>query len=315
MQVIEVSGLPPQSDESVVLAIGKFDGIHIGHRAILQRAKAYQGPRDELAVMSLWPHPAWVLGRQQDYERSLTPFAEKVRRLEEQGVDRLYKVTFSRTYAGISAEDFVYKHLSRLRLKGVVVGEDFHFGAGGRAGAGTLKRLCADLSIPVTIADHVEEHGVKVSSSQIRSHIMAGRVDAAEALLGRPYCIHGEVVHGDKRGRQIGFPTANLKETDLYVLPGPGVYAVSVAVVQEGTNEQNWFGVMNAGVRPTVDGKTFQMEVHLLDFKGDLYGETLEVSLLGRVRGERKFPDVAALKQKIGQDIETVRQLFGLTQD
>ncbi|QQE80848.1 bifunctional riboflavin kinase/FAD synthetase [Alicyclobacillus sp. SO9] len=315
MEIFEISKIPPESTTAMVLAIGKFDGIHIGHKAILQRAKTYQSQADDLAVMSLWPHPAWVLGGQKAYERSLTPFGEKVRRLEEQGVDKLYSVQFSTEYAKISAQEFVREHLSRLKLKRVVVGEDFHFGAGGKADVADLTRLCEDIGIPVTVVDHVEEHGIKVSSSQIREHITAGRVDAAEALLGRSYCIHGRVVEGDKRGRTIGFPTANLQETDLYVLPGSGVYAVSVALVQEGYNEQNWFGVMNVGVRPTVDGTKFQMEVHLLDFTGDLYGHIIEVSLLGRVRDEQKFESIEALKEQITRDVKTVREMFGLVQD
>jgi len=313
MQVIEVSKLLPKTEGCMVLAIGKFDGVHVGHKAILRKAKSRLQPGDTLAVMSLWPHPAWVLGGQKAYERSLTPFPEKVRLLEEQGVQRLFTVNFTPEYAKIAAEEFVFQHLSRLSLRCIVVGEDFHFGAGGEADATVLTSMCKELGVPVEVVPDVEEQGIKIASSQIRKHILAGRVDAAEALLGRPYVLRGEVVHGDARGRQIGFPTANLADNGDYVLPGNGVYAVSVALLDGGASKHNWFGVMNVGMRPTVDGLTFQMEVHLIDFSGDLYGRDVEVTLLGRVRDEQKFAGIQELQAQIRRDIEAVRQLFGLS--
>ncbi|CAM3901957.1 bifunctional riboflavin kinase/FAD synthetase [Alicyclobacillus pomorum] len=315
MHVIEVEGAPPASDQPMVLAIGKFDGVHIGHQAILERAKEQQGTQAILGVMCFWPHPSWVLARKEGYDRWLTPFEEKVRRLESHGVQRLYHVHFSRAYASTTAEEFVHRHLAKLSLTHVVVGFDFRFGKGGVADANKLAALCREVGIPVTVVNPVEENGTKVSSSQIREHLAAGRVEAAEALLGRPYSFVGKVVSGDKLGRQIGFPTANLAELDEYVLPGTGVYAVMVEVLGESDDSVrgNWFGVMNAGYRPTVGGKEFRLEVHLLGFDGDLYGKQLRVSLLRRVRSEKKFQGLEELRRQIADDVTFSKQMLGLT--
>lgn len=309
MEVIEVTACPPHSDRGQVLAIGKFDGVHIGHQAILREAKHHVGSC-ELAVMSFAPHPAWVFARKAGYDRSITPFPDKLRLLQSYGVDRLYDVQFSHEYAATPAQTFVSEHLSVLRLQRVVVGFDFRFGKGGTADAGDLTYLCRGIGVPVSVVQPVEENGVKVSSTQIRAHLEHGRVEAAEALLGRPYTIVGTVVHGDARGRQLGFPTANLADTGEYVLPKPGVYAVTVEIV-DGDTSSHWFGVLNAGVRPTVDGTSFRIEVHLLGFAGDLYGHTLRVSFLRRVRDEMKFAGLDALKQQISEDVAYVKSMLG----
>lgn len=313
MHIIDVEGAPPNSQEPLVLAIGKFDGVHIGHQAILAEAKAHQEPSAALGVMCFWPHPMFVLANREGYDRWLTPFAEKVRCLEALGVQRLYHVHFSERYAATTAEEFVQQHLTQLNLRHVVVGFDFRFGKGGVADAYQLRELCKRIDIPVTIVNPIEENGMKVSSSQIRQHIANGRVEAAEALLGRPYSVVGEVVTGAKLGRQIGFPTANLGGLDEYVLPGPGVYAVSVEIPDEdGEARKNWFGVMNAGYRPTVDGTDFRLEVHLLGYNADLYGKRIRVSFLRRVREEKKFESLDALQQQIARDVAFTRQMVGL---
>lgn len=310
MEIIQVTGLPPQSDEPMVLCIGKFDGVHIGHQKILETAKGILGTA-KLAVMSFWPHPAFVFGRGQGYDRAITPMQEKARQLSAEGVQRLYAVEFSLAYSDIAAETFVHEHLGRLRLNGLVVGTDFRFGKGGTGTAQTLTALCNPLGIPVYIVQPVEENGVKVSSSQIREHLEQGRLEAAEALLGRPYTVEGVVVHGDARGRLLGFPTANMGLSEPYVLPASGVYAASVAIRDSDSDrEEHWFGVLNAGVRPTVAGKEFRIEVHLIDFDGDLYGKRIRVSFLRRVREERRFESLDALQTQIGLDTAFVRQVF-----
>lgn len=310
MERIPVTGGPPPSDESLVLAIGKFDGVHIGHQAILSAAKSDLASA-RLAVMSFWPHPTYVLTGQADYARLLTPAEEKARLLEQQGVERIYEIHFTPEYATTPAETFVLEHLAKLRLKRVVVGADFRFGRGGKATVSDLKELCARIGVPVTVVNAVEENGVKVSSSQIRRHLSNGRVEAAEALLGRPYAVVGVVEHGDAMGRQIGFPTANLGRFDDYVIPQNGVYAASVAMT--GTAEaRNWFAVVNVGTRPTVGGESLRVEAHLLGFAGDLYDATLRLSFLRRVRDERKFPGLDALKAQIGEDVRFVKQMLGM---
>ncbi|KPV39877.1 hypothetical protein AN477_22355 [Alicyclobacillus ferrooxydans] len=316
MDVIEVTGIPPVSDERQVLAIGKFDGVHIGHQEILRQARACSNG-ERIAVMSFWPHPAWTLAGKAGYDRALTPKYEQARLLEGFGVSRQYRVEFSKEYAGTSADEFVSVHLSRLNLAGIIVGVDFTFGKGGQATVEDLERLCRVIGVPVHVVTAVEENGIKVSSSQIRSHLVQGRVEAAEALLGRPYAVTGQVAHGQELGRKLGFPTANLEGIDEYVMPATGVYAVSVQVLGRNGEESEaggntWFGVLNAGVRPTVDGTRFQVEVHLLDFSGDLYGQSIRVSFLGRVRDEQRFSSLDALKEQIAKDTESVRRLFGI---
>lgn len=318
MDVIEVTGRPPVSSTPLVLAIGKFDGVHIGHQAILRQAQSELNGAS-LAVMTFWPHPAWVLGGKDGYERALTPYAEKVKLLESFGVDRMYAVQFSRDYAAIAADTFVYEHLRALNLQRVIVGADFRFGRGGNAGVGELESMCQDIGVPVTVVGQVEENGIKVSSTQVRGHLAEGRVEATQALLGRPYAVQGRVAYGQALGRTIGFPTANLDETAAYVIPATGVYAVSVQVVDpmDGATSdnkavQNWFGVLNAGTRPTVDGATFRIEAHLFNFSGDLYGKYLRVSFLRRVRDERKFPSVELLREQIQRDVKAVQAMLGL---
>lgn len=311
MRVIDVNGQPPVSVEKQVLAIGKFDGIHIGHQAILHTARRdLQGA--SLAVMSFSPHPTYILSGNEEYRRLLTPHPDKVRILGQQGVKTLYEIQFSKAYAATSAEQFVKEHLAPLNLQRVIVGADFRFGQGGKADVQVLKRLCGEIGVPVSIVEQVEENGLKVSSSQIRAHLAAGRVEAAEALLGRPYMISGEVVHGDKIGRTIGFPTANLGKTEEYVLPLSGVYAVSTEIVNKDGASHNWFGVVNAGRRPTVDNHQFRIEVHLLGFSGDIYGETLRISFLRRIRDEQKFSGIEALKMQIAKDCELAKSMLGL---
>jgi len=313
MQVVYVEGKPPKSAHAQVLAIGKFDGVHIGHQAILSVAKNVLGSDDKLSVMTFTPHPALVLSGKSTYARNLTPEREKVRQLESFGVHTLYFVNFTAEYAATSAETFVHEHLAELHLSRIVVGSDFRFGQGGKADVNVLKQLCSDLEIPVTVVEPVEQSAVKVSSSQIREHLEAGRVEAAEALLGRPYAITGTVVEGEKLGRKIGFPTANLGQTDDYVLPAAGVYAVAVELIDpKGAARQHWFGVANAGVRPTVAGTSFRVEIHLLGFSEDLYGKRLNVSFLRRIRSEQKFRDVETLKLQIAKDVAAAQLMLGI---
>lgn len=309
IEVIRLHGAPPQSDDKQVLAIGKFDGVHLGHQSILRQVKNIAGDA-KVSVMSFWPHPAWALGGKAGYDRSLTPETEQARLLNFSGVNRLYRVRFSPEYAKTTAEEFVGNHLSRLNLSGVVVGFDFSFGQGGKATAEDLRQLCAKIDVPVYVVGAVEENGLKVSSSQIRAHLEKGRVEAAEVLLGRPYTVEGLVEHGKKLGRTIGFPTANLTNVDEYVMPAQGVYAVTVQMARD--SSKTWYGVLNAGTRPTVDGTKFQMEVHLFNYTGDLYEESLRVSFIRRVRDEKRFNGIEELKAQIGRDVESVREMFGL---
>lgn len=312
MQSFEVHGLPPESHIPQILAIGKFDGVHIGHQSILDEARylvAKSGAR--LSVMSFEPHPAYVLTGNEAYLQMLTPRAEKLRILAQHGVDAYYAVEFNEVFKSMEPEEFVRSYLVRLQVQHVVVGRDFRFGRNSAGDTETLKRFAAMCNMTVHVVSPIADQGAKVSSSQIRSHLAQGRVESATALLGRPYTMTGTVVHGDKRGRQIGFPTANIGDIEAYVMPKGGVYAVSVIVATDDGSSIHGFGVLNAGTRPTVAGTDFRLEVHLLGFAGDLYGKTCRVSFLHRIRDERKFHGLDELKAQINQDCETVGKLLG----
>ncbi|MCL6637340.1 MAG: bifunctional riboflavin kinase/FAD synthetase [Alicyclobacillus sp.] len=329
MQCIEVIGRPPAAAAPQVLALGKFDGLHMGHQAILRAAQAEAAAQAaELAVMSFWPHPAWVLAQVPGYDRALTPLPEKARLLAALGVQRLYWVRFTEAYARIPATEFVEQHLAALRLAGVVVGPDFRFGQGGRADADDLIRLCTRLGITVRLVEPVTDGLGKVSSTRIREHLAKGQVEAAAGLLGRPYTVAGEVVHGDALGRTLGFPTANLSGLDAFVLPAAGVYAVRVEVYNSpppatdgcvavtthlllGQPVLCAAGVLNVGFRPTVGGRNLRLEVHLLGFQGDLYGRYLRVSFLQRLRAERKFSGLDELRRQIAEDVTAAARVLG----
>ncbi|MFX4302139.1 bifunctional riboflavin kinase/FAD synthetase [Alicyclobacillus tolerans] len=300
-----------------VLAIGKFDGVHIGHQAILAKARAElasDSRAGQVAVLSFQPHPTYVLTGDEQYLRLLTPLPEKTYWLEQFGVERLYLAHFNQVFMNTSPEEFLANYLLPLGAKSIVVGHDFRFGQGGRATAEELAKLCQPHNIPVNVVHHVEENGIKVSSSQIRKHLQTGRVEAAEALLGRPYGVTGLVETGDKRGRELGFPTANIGKLDSYVLPKRGVYVVAVDTAPYATSGRHWFGVANLGVRPTVDGVAEKLEVHLLDFSGDLYGSTLRIQFLRRIRDEKKFASLAELETQIREDVQIAREMLGMGQ-
>lgn len=314
MKVIEV-GMEPIIDATrIVLVIGKFDGVHLGHQRILSAAKRAVSSHcgAQLAVMSFWPHPAHVLRGKPGYDRALTPFSEKCRELEAMGVDRLLRVQFSAEFASIPAQAFVEDYLSNLALAEIVVGEDFRFGHGGVGDARLLARLMHDRGVAVQVISAVEgSDGQKVSSSEIRVHLANGDIEAANALLGRPYAISGVVVHGDARGRTIGFPTANLSLSENYVLPKDGVYVIrSVTLDDDIQPSTEYYGILNAGTRPTVNGSEFRIEAHLFDFDADLYGRSLRVSFLHRIRDERRFESIDALRNQISEDALLARRFL-----
>lgn len=313
MLLYEIDGVPPKSEVPQVLAIGKFDGVHIGHQAILDEARKHIDSHSRLAVMCFHPHPRYVLTGDSEFARQLTPPSERARILSEFGVDSLYVVQFNEPFAHTDADQFVKDHLSQLNLNQIVVGEDFRFGRGGKGDPLALRDYAEEMGVGVTVVADIEENGIKVSSSEIRRHLSDGRVERVDALLGRPYTVSGIVVGGDKRGRTIGFPTANLGEVGAYVPPKPGVYAVYVEIRGESGVAQHWGGVLNAGTRPTVNGENFRMEVHLLGFNGDLYGQTCRVSFLHRIRDEMKFESLDHLRQQIHKDCEQSRELLGLS--
>jgi len=290
-----------------VIAIGDFDGVHLGHQEVIgravQQAKSLGVPS---AIMTFDPHPREVLGKPQ-FSRYLTPIAEKMRLLAGLGIDYVYIVHFTEQLAQVSPEAYFERMLLPMNLKAIVVGFDFTFGHKGQGTAETLVRLAGD-RMRVQIVPPYHMYGEKVSSTLIREQLHLGDLDRLQTMLGRRYRIEGTVVRGEGRGRTIGFPTANLELNDRYVIPRQGVYAVKVI---SGADE--WNGVMNIGTKPTFHGDEGQLvtiEVHLFDCNDDLYGRTMQVEFAAYLRPEMKFSSVDLLIEQIRNDAMKARQIL-----
>ena len=306
IQVYAGSARFPLADRGVALTIGNFDGIHAGHQALLgavvQAARAAGAPA---VVYTFEPPPRAVLAPERKQPRVLA-LADKVRLLGEAGVDGVIVESFSRAFAQHPPEWFVDEVLGqRIRPAQLRVGYDFRFG---RARAGDLALVSARLpQLDVGVVPAVTLDGAVVSSTALRARIAAGDLDGAAALLGRPHFLRGTVVGGDQRGRTLGFPTANI-ESETELLPPHGVYAVRVLINGEGPALP---AVANLGVRPTFDGARFLIEVHLLDWSGDLYGRELVVRFHHRLRGEQRFDGPAALIDQLRRDVAAARARLG----
>jgi riboflavin kinase/FMN adenylyltransferase len=299
----------PDDVRGAVVALGNFDGVHRGHRAVLARSGAVaRAGRRPHGVVTFEPHPR-SLFRPQDPPFRLTPLRVKAMELEALGVDLMVSLHFDADFAERSAENFVTEVLHHgLGVSHVVTGYDFVFGKGRAGDAALLQHLGGVLGFGVTIVPPVaSDAGAVFSATRIRELLRAGKPKQAAALLGRPWEIDGRVEHGDARGRTIGFPTANLSLGD-YLRPAAGVYAVRAGIDVAGGSV--WHdAVANLGTRPTIGGTDLRLEVHLLDFSGDLYGRHLRVALIDWIRAERKFAGLDELKAQIARDAATARAL------
>jgi len=293
-----------------VVTIGNFDGFHRGHQQVLARAAekadALAAP---LVVLTMEPHPR-AFFRPEEAPFRLTPLRAKAGHFTEYGIDCLYVLPFDGTVAAKSAEDFVREVLNGgLKARHVVVGYDYRFGKGRGGSADTLRRMGKTEGFGVTVVGAVSTAGGVYSSTRIRQHLRQGEPRQAAELLGHWWRLEGRVIAGEKRGRLIGFPTANIP-IDGYLHPALGVYAVRVSV--ETTGEESAAtvhdGVANIGTRPTFDDGAVVIEAHLLDDTGDLYGRHISVELVDFLRPEVTFSGLDALKEQIGKDCETARR-------
>jgi len=292
--------------EGAALAIGFFDGVHLGHSEVIKTAVRLAGQRGQrAAVLTFDPHPRVVLGKDA-YHTTLTPLERKLERFAELGIEVAYVVSFDIGFSQVSAEQFVKRLLAPLRVRSVVVGFDFRFGHRGQ-GDPSLLREYAGGAIDVRVIEPVYLDGMKVSSTRIRDLLAQGDCEQAALLLGRPYEVAGTVIHGQARGRLIGFPTANLSAEERYVVPRHGVYAITAV-----RGAETYGGVINVGVRPTVDepGGETKLEAHLFDFDGDLYGSRLTVRFHKYIRPERKFASLDELAAQIKQDAADARAIL-----
>lgn len=291
-----------------VLTIGNFDGVHRGHKALLEQLK-HEGQRLGLPVivMIFEPQPLELFAADQAPAR-LTRLRDKTHYLAQAGVDYLLCIKFDSRFAANTAQAFVAELLvKKLGVKFLMVGDDFRFGAGRQGDFPLLQQAGQEYGFEVISTSTYCEGGQRISSSAIRNALRDDDLALAEALLGHPYSISGRVVQGDQLGRTLGFPTVNLPLKRL-VAPVTGVYAVEVY----GLGPAPLPGVANIGTRPTVAGVRQQLEVHLLDITMDLYGHHLDVVLRAKLRNEQRFASLDALKQQIANDVVTARQFFGL---
>ena len=301
----------PAQFRGAVAVIGNFDGVHRGHRAVIVQAGAIaRGLDAPLAVLTFEPHPREFFAPQAPPFR-LTPFRTKAHLLQEIGVDLLLAIHFDRALSLKPADVFVRDVLvDGMHARHVVVGYDFAFGHKRSGNAARLKAIAAELEFEVSTVAPVGDGGLVYSSTQIRDCLWQGRPRQAADLLGHWWEIESHVQPGDRRGRQLGFPTANFT-TDGYVEPAFGVYAVRVG--EEGDGGVVWRdGVANLGRRPTFGKEDTVLEVHLLDFAGDLYGKLLRVAFVDFIRPERKFDGLDALKAQIGADTQTARRMLAV---
>lgn len=292
--------------DGCAVAIGNFDGLHVGHRRLVDTARALAAAAGrKSAVLTFEPHPARVLAP--DFAPPLIATLErKLQLLEDAGVDAVILQPFDRAYAGTSPEQFVQRDLlDGLGARDVVVGHDFTFGKG-RAGNVAVLSQIAGGRLHIHTVPAVMEEGLVVSSSKIREFVLAGRVAPAARLLGRPFVVDGTVVPGRGRGRTIGVPTANVAP-DTELRPASGVYVVAMAV--EGM-ETVFGGAANVGVKPTFGEEELTVEVHAFDLNADIYGRRVAVAFLERLRGERRFGSVDDLVAQIHKDFDQSRALL-----
>ncbi len=296
-----------QGREAACVGVGNFDGVHLGHQALArvvsERARTLQG---EALALTFDPHPAQVL-RPAAAPPALLTLEQKARLLAEAGLGSLAVLPFDRELAALDPAAFARLVLrDALGARSVAVGENFRFGRARAGDVETLKRLGVELGFEVLALRPVLVGGLPVSSTRVREALARGAVDEAAGLLGRPYFVEGEVVPGDARGRALGFPTANLEPLNE-LLPRHGVYAARCGWGGEGARRP---AVVNLGRRPTFGGREVRAEAHVLDFDGDLYGRRVQIDFVARLRDERRFDGVEALREQIGRDVEDARRVL-----
>lgn len=290
-----------------VCAIGFFDGVHLGHQKVIETAVKYAKQHClQSAVITFYPHPKVVLSNGKQEVKYITPPIEKQRALKELGIDRLYTITFNKQLSLLLPEQFIDHFIIGLNIKHLVAGFDFTYGHKGQGNMTNIKDFAKD-QFTYTVVEKVSFKDHKVSSTNIRTLIESGAIEQVNQLLGRPLQTVGQVITGNKRGRTIGFPTANIQVNDEALLPTPGVYAVEAIV-----NEQTYLGMANLGYRPTFekDQQEPLLEVHLLDFQQNIYDKKLTVNWHTFVREEQKFSSIDELINQLKQDEQFIRKYF-----
>lgn len=288
----------------MILTIGAFDGFHRGHARLLERARALSESLETgWGAVTFYPHPG-VFMKAIDLTLFTLQERELIRRVLD--IPHLFIIDFDERLQSLSPEDFWRKLERTFEVSGIVVGDDFRFGRGQAGNCADLLDFCRRDGLPAETVSLLEHDGTKFSSTEIRKHVMMGEVRQAWDVLGYPWFLWSRVTHGNRRGRTMGFPTANIDVSGRHMLPDSGVYAVAVPV------DENWScGALSIGNNPTFgDVSELRVEVFILDFDGDLYGRDFPVFLLDRIRPAIRFPDAEVLKEQIGRDILLCRSIF-----
>jgi|UniRef100_A0A7C4ERI5 riboflavin kinase/FMN adenylyltransferase len=306
MEIVRVREKIYQNFVAPSVALGNFDGVHLGHQEILRRTveTAHRKGRDAI-VYTFDPHPRLVLNKVPEVPRITTP-RERARILELMGIDVLILAEFTPEFATQTPEDFVQNVLvEELGVRNLFIGENYRFGKNRSGTPNTLKKMSRELGFVVHVVPPVRYGDAPVSSSLIREHLSKGEISQANALLGREFTIQGRVIHGHRRGKALGYPTANIKP-EVKLHPPEGVYA-AYCQTEDGAIHK---AVMNIGYNPTFHDRRVSYELYILDFDRDLYGEYLTAYMVERLRSEMVFPDPDHLKEQIGKDVEYARSLL-----
>lgn len=290
-----------------VAAIGFFDGIHKGHQAVINQALDYaKKHKKKCSIITFHPHPSVVLNSPNKTVKYITPQAEKERLLKEMGVDQIYVIKFNKELSLVKPEEFIEHFIVGLNITHLVAGFDFSFGHKGQGNMTNIEKFAKN-RFTFEALNKVQMNESKISSTQIRKLLAEGLVKEAGDLLGRPFTYEGTVVTGDKRGRLIGFPTANLETNEEYLLPKKGVYAVKLIV-----SSKVYYGMANLGFVPTFkeDMSEPKIEVYIFDFNKDIYGETIKLEWLEFVREEQKFSGIEEIKAQLKTDEINIRKII-----
>ncbi|PRY12323.1 riboflavin kinase/FMN adenylyltransferase [Pontibacter ummariensis] len=305
MEVIRDIAAFPQLSHAVVTS-GTFDGVHVGHQKILKRVQQRaQQSNGQSVVITYWPHPRLVLFPEDNNLKLLSTIDERIEQLRSFGIDYLLIIPFTKEFSRTSSRSFISDVLVRaINTKVLVIGYDHRFGKNREGSFEHLKARSSQYGFEVEEIPRQDVDDIGVSSTKIRKALESGDIETANRYLGRPYSLTSVVEEGDKLGRTIGFPTANLSiPSPNKLIPAQGVYAVWAKL-----GEKRYPAMMNIGHRPTVEGKQLRLEVHLLDFNKDLYGQQLTVEFVEHLRKEKKFDGLDALKEQLDKDKEQAKQ-------
>lgn len=299
--------LTKETQPESVAAIGFFDGVHLGHQTVIRKAVDIAKKQNIYSsVMFFDPHPSVVLQKDKTDVQYITPLDHKIALMEQLGVDILYIVRFDKELSKLLPNQFLDQFIDRLNIVHIVAGFDFTFG---HKGAGNMNNISDYLpkNIRYDVISKQDQENEKISSTRIRECLAHGDLQEVERLLGRPYETVGEVVHGDKRGREIGYPTANINQNNDYIIPKIGIYAVEVKV-----NEELYKGMASIGYNPTFkdDKNIIRIEVNLFEFQDDIYGKPIHVYWKKYMRDEVKFTSVDALIEQLEEDERQTREFF-----